>query len=90
MTRANWLWWGKHHFLKHLPEAMRPALLIIDGHDSHFDLEFMLVMKAAGVDVVQEPSNCSSVLQALDQVCFQVLKREWKDSMTRSICMLST
>ena len=81
MTRELWREYFLKVFLPNLSEAEKPALLIIDGHDSHFDLEFMLQCHAQGVDVVQEPANCSSVLQALDQVCFKVLKLEWRKEM---------
>jgi hypothetical protein len=81
MTRQIWREYFLKVFLPNLSVAEKPALLIIDGHDSHFDLEFFLECKRQGVDVVQEPSNCSSILQALDQVCFQVLKHEWRKEM---------
>jgi len=83
MTKALWKTYIIEHFIKNLKptDLERGALIIIDGHESHFDLEFLLACQNLGIDVVQEPSNCSSVLQALDQVCFQVLKQGWKQEM---------
>jgi hypothetical protein len=81
MTSETWRKYFTEIFLPNLAPAQKPALLIIDGHASHIDLEFMLRCKAQGVDVVQEPANCSSVCQALDQVCFSVLKKAWREEM---------
>ena len=81
MTKELWRKYFTEIFLPGLSQNQKPALLIIDGHESHFDMEFFLTCKAQGVDVVQEPANCSSVLQALDQTCFQVLKRKWRETM---------
>ena len=85
MTKELWRRYFLDVFLPHLSQAEKPALLIIDGHASHFDLQFMLECQKQGVDVVQEPANCSSVLQALDQVCFQVLKKKWRAAMKQYV-----
>ena len=49
-----WLWYFEN---PQIGDHRLPVLLIIDGH---FDLEFLLKCKEKGIDVVQEPSNCSS------------------------------
>ena len=80
-SKSIWREYFRKIFFPRLSQAQRPALIIIDGHDSHFDLQFILECRENNVDVVQEPANCSSVLQALDQCCFRVLKQTWKEDM---------
>ena len=77
-SREAWRDYFKNVFIPNIAPAEYPALVTVDGHNSHFDMEFLLQCKAKGIDVVQEPSNCSSVLQALDQTVFKILKQGWR------------
>jgi hypothetical protein len=81
MSADIWREFFTDTFLPNLSAAEKPALLIVDGHEAHIDLEFMLRCKAQGVDVVQEPAHTPSVCQALDQVCFSVLKEKWRENL---------
>ena len=41
----------------------KPALLLLDGHESHIDLECLTMLRDAGIHVIQEPAHCSSAVQ---------------------------
>jgi hypothetical protein len=53
-----------------LPPELRgqTILLILDGHSSRWTFEAMIVLRAAGIDVVVLPAHCTQVLQLFD-VC---------------------
>jgi hypothetical protein len=53
-----------------LPPELRgqTMLLLLDGHSSRWTFEAMVVLRAAGIDVVVLPAHCTHVMQAFD-VC---------------------
>ena len=57
MNRKLFADYIKTVFLAELRPDELPALLFVDGHDSHFDTETLRLLKARNVHVVQLPSN---------------------------------
>ncbi len=70
------------HFLLHAP-PVRPLLLLLDGHSSHFEPGF--VKKAAAEDVIVFclPPHTTHVAQPLDNGVFSPLKRCWREECHR-------
>ena len=54
-----------------------PRLLLLDGHNSHYTLEFMQYAKSVNIHVLCYPSHCTHVLQGLDVVVFAGFKKIW-------------
>ena len=69
--------WFNHHFLAHAP-PMRPVLLLMDGHSSHFNPS--VIKKAADERVVLFclPPHTTHLTQPLDKGCFGPLKMHWR------------
>jgi hypothetical protein len=57
--------------------AGSPRLLIVDGHNSHFSMEFLNYAQANEIIVICYPSHTTHVLQGLDVVTFAALKKRW-------------
>jgi len=53
----------------------KPALVILDNHDSRFDDSMRETAAKHGVFLLTLPANTTPVLQPLDVVCFGVFKR---------------
>ena len=68
--------WFQLHFLQYAP-AVRPLLLLLDGHSSHFRLEFIREASTQGVIVFCLPPNTTHVCQPLDVTPFNSLKVHW-------------
>ena len=70
--------WFMHHFLAYAP-SLRPLLLIMDGHSTHF--QPYVVRLAAKEDVILFclPPHTTHITQPLDKGCFGPLKAAWKD-----------
>jgi hypothetical protein len=58
-------------------------LLLVDGHSSHYTLEFLEHAHDNNVVVLCYPSHSTHVYQGLDVVIFSVLKRTWSDERDR-------
>jgi hypothetical protein len=54
-----------------------PRLLLLDGHNSHYTLEFMQYAKSVNIHVLCYPSHCTHVLQGLNVVVFASFKKIW-------------
>ena len=69
--------WFCHHFLAYAPPT-RPALLLLDGHSSHYNL--MTIKKAAEEDIVIFclPPHFSHITQPLDKGVFIPLQCHWR------------
>jgi DDE superfamily endonuclease len=52
----------------------QPQLLLLDGHNSHYGLEFIHYAKEHNITVMCYPAHCTHVLQGLDVVTFAALK----------------
>jgi len=74
-----------------LPETAVPAgqhrLLILDGHGSHIDIEFLWLCKQNQVVLVFLPPHTSHVLQPLDLTPFSVIKSRYR-SQIRDLALL--
>ncbi|XP_033761495.1 jerky protein homolog-like [Pecten maximus] len=69
--------WVTEHFLKHIP-AVRPVLLLIDGHSTHVRLEVVMKCKENGIILFALPPHTTHKLQPLDRGCFKPLKEHYK------------
>ena len=49
-------------------------LLVVDGHNSHYSLEFITFVHEHKIVVVCYPAHATHVLQGLDVVIFALLK----------------
>ena len=70
--------WFQLHFLQYAP-AVRPLLLLLDGHSSHYRLEFIREASTQGVIVFCLPPNTTHVCQPLDVTPFNSLKVHWNN-----------
>ena len=59
----------------HEKAAGCPHLLLVDGHSSHYTVEFIKYAREANIIVLCYPSHTTHVLQGLDVVTFAILKR---------------
>ena len=68
--------WFERLFLTHIP-PVRPVLLLLDGHSSHYQPS--VIRKAAnnGVVVFCLPPHTTHISQPLDKTCFSPLKAAW-------------
>jgi hypothetical protein len=71
--------WFKNHFLAHAP-AVRPLLLLLDGHSSHYQPEFIRLAAAEDVVVFCLPPHSTHLLQPLDNGVFGSLKSNWSQA----------
>ena len=68
--------WFKFHFLLHAP-AVRPLLLLLDGHSSHFHPGSIELAARDRVIIFCLPPNTTHLLQPLDKGVFGPLKTHW-------------
>lgn len=57
--------------------AGRTRVLLMDGHNSHFSLPFLIHCVANNIVVICYPAHCTHALQGLDVVCFAKMKHIW-------------
>ena len=63
------------HFIKHTKCSKdRPAILILDNHDSHISIETIDLSKENGVTLLTLPPHCSHKLQPLDRSVYGPFK----------------
>ena len=74
--------WFTHHFLVHTP-ASRPLLLLLDGHSTHYNPEFVRVAAHEQVIVFCLPPNTTHLTQPLDKGVFGPLKSHWNEECQR-------
>ena len=74
--------WFTHHFLVHAP-ASRPLLLLLDGHSTHYNPEFVRVAAHEQVIVFCLPPNTTHLTQPLDKGIFGPLKTRWNEECQR-------
>ena len=70
--------WFTRHFLLHVP-AIRPVLLLLDGHSSHYQPSFIQRAAKERVIIFCLPPHTTHLLQPLDQTCFSPLKGYWNE-----------
>ena len=69
--------WFECHFLRYAP-PVRPLLLLMDGHSSHFCPDTIRMASKEEVVLFTLPPNTTHLSQPLDKGCFAPLKNEWK------------
>ena len=71
--------WFSNHFLRYAP-AVRPLLLLLDGHSSHYCLDTIRLAAKEKVIVFALPPNTTHLSQPLDKGCFGPLKMAWRQT----------
>ena len=69
--------WFTHHFLAHAP-PVRPLLLLMDRHSSHFHPSVIQRAAEEGVIMFCLPPHTTHLTQPLDKGCFGPLKMHWQ------------
>jgi hypothetical protein len=69
--------WFSKHFLAYAP-SIRPLLLLMDGHSSHYCPEVIRIAAAAQVILFTLPPHTTHLTQPLDKSAFSSLKVCWK------------
>ena len=64
--------WLNEHFLNHGP-SQRPLLLLVNGHASHYNLDVIREVAAAGVILFCLPTNVTHVARPFDVSPFNAL-----------------
>ena len=54
-----------------------PCLLLLDGHNLHYMLNFMKYAASVNIIVLCYPAHCTHVLQGLNVVAFSGFKKIW-------------
>ena len=70
--------WFTHHFLAHAP-PVRPLMLLLDGHSSHYQPEAINSAAEEKVILFCLPPHSTHLTQPLDKGCFGPLKRYWRE-----------
>ena len=72
------IWWLKNFDEQtHEKAAGHPRLLLVDGHNSHYTIEFIHYARDVNIVTLCYPSHTTHVLQGLDVVAFGILKCRW-------------
>ena len=74
--------WFTHHFLAHAP-PLRPLLLLLDGHSTHYNPSFIRKAAQEKVIVFCLPPNTTHITQPLDKGAFAPLKISWGEECHR-------
>ena len=78
IDRELFLYWFHKLFLTSVPKV-RPLILLMDGHSSHYSPDVIRVAAQEQVLLFTLPPNTTHLLQPLDRSCFGPLKSYWKD-----------
>ena len=78
MDRELFGLWFKHHFLNYVP-SVRPILLLMDGHSSHYCPNTIKLAAQEQVILFALPPNTTHLSQPLDKGCFGPLKLAWRE-----------
>ena len=83
LSRKGWIdgelfeLWFCRHFLSYAPQV-RPLLLLMDGHSSHYQPAVITRAAEEGVILFTLPPHTSHLTQPLDKGCFGPLKKHWQ------------
>ena len=69
--------WFYRHFIPSVP-SIRPLLLIMDGHSSHYCPEVIKMAAKEKILLFTLPPHTTHISQPLDRGCFAPLKTNWK------------
>ena len=70
--------WFHNHFLCYAP-PVRPILLMLDGHSSHYNPSVIEAAVEEGVIIFCLPPHTTHLTQPLDMGCFAPLKSYWRE-----------
>ena len=70
--------WFHNHFLCYAP-PVRPILLMLDGHSSHYNPSVIEAAAEEGVIIFCLPPHTTYLTQPLDKGCFAPLKSYWRE-----------
>ena len=70
--------WFHNHFLRYIP-AVRPVLLMLDGHSSHYNPSTVRMAAEQQVILFCLPPHTTHLTQPLDKSCFSALKSFWNE-----------
>ena len=77
INRELFMNWFFHHFLMCVP-PVRPILLLLDGHSSHYSPDVIRVAAEERVILFALPPNTTHLTQPLDKGCFSPFKAAWR------------
>lgn len=80
MDTQTFYMWFVNHFIPNLPPA-RPVVLLIDGHDSHLDLETFQLVQKNGICLYALLKNATHFVQPTDVGLFGPMKKSWYKSV---------
>lgn len=83
MTTVVFVEWFKL-FLRNLP-AIRPILLIFDGHTSHGSLEVLQLAKENDIILLCLPPHTTHLCQPMDVGVYSLLKTSFRDFVAKSM-----
>ena len=71
-------WLRQIYILETTPDPGRYRMLILDGHGSHVDIEFMWECRQHRIHLLYLPAHTSHLLQPLDLAPFSVIKSKYR------------
>ena len=74
------------HFLRSVP-SVRPILLLLDGHSSHYCPETIHMAAEQQVILYALPPHTTHITQPLDRGCFAPLKVNWRQICHKFCCL---
>lgn len=80
MSSELFIKWLQHFIENARVTKDKPALLIMDNHDSHISIEGIELAKDNGLTLLTFPPHCSHKLQPLDVTVYSPLKRYYNDA----------
>ena len=78
-TETFYMWLG-NHFIPNFPPA-KPVVLLIDGHDSHLDLNTFQLAEKNQVYMYSLLKNATHLVQPADVGLFAIMKKSWYSSV---------
>ena len=76
MDTSTFYMWFANHFIPNLPPA-RPVVLLVDGHDSHLNLELFQLAEKNGIYLYSLLQNATHFVQPADVGLFGPMKKSW-------------
>ena len=71
-------WLRRIYIPETTPDPGRHRMLILDGHGSHVDIEFMWECRQHQIHLLYLPAHTSHLLQPLDLAPFSVIKSKYR------------
>ncbi|CAM4850763.1 unnamed protein product [Rotaria magnacalcarata] len=83
VTKKGWIdsrsfeFWLREMFIPATKHLNRPLLLIMDGHNSHINVNIIQLLKQNRIVCLILPPHCTHGLQPIDVVLFNNVKTDW-------------